>query len=161
VKSTYLADDWQCPATSACIIFSCLCCCSNFSLSQMTSLVTRNILGMKRLYWTFGLEEENEIHCTAPMCCCFVAGEMGLTDSGFHFLLMDTYNQLWLLLREYIRSAEKRSGYLPLASLFVHSNFVAGRVFLLGPWHENSCSLFCNSGARKVVWTGPLHADSA
>eukprot|EP00884_Botryococcus_braunii_P023136 jgi/Botrbrau1/9506/Bobra.0252s0121.1 len=42
--------------------------------------------------------------------CSYEDGEMALTDSGFHFLLMDTYNQLWLLLKEYIRSAEKRSG---------------------------------------------------
>lgn len=38
------------------------------------------------------------------------AGELGLTDPGFHFLLRDTYNQLWLLIRQYITSAEKRSG---------------------------------------------------
>jgi len=36
-------------------------------------------------------------------------GDRGLTGSGFRFLLMDTNSQLWVLLREYIRSAEQAS----------------------------------------------------
>jgi hypothetical protein len=30
-----------------------------------------------------------------------------MSDVGFKFLLMDSYNQLWLLLREYVSSAGK------------------------------------------------------
>ena len=33
-----------------------------------------------------------------------------MTQTGFQFLLLDTYNQLWILLREYIDSAARRSG---------------------------------------------------
>lgn len=37
-------------------------------------------------------------------------GDRTLTGGGFRFLLMDTNSQLWVLLREYIRSAEHASG---------------------------------------------------
>ena len=30
-----------------------------------------------------------------------------MSEGGFRFLLMDTYNQLWLLLRQYIASLER------------------------------------------------------
>jgi len=32
-----------------------------------------------------------------------------VSEGGFQFLLMDTYSQLWTLLREYISSAERTS----------------------------------------------------
>lgn len=35
-----------------------------------------------------------------------------LTGAGFRFLLMDTNGQVWVLLRDYIRSAEQASGAL-------------------------------------------------
>ena len=38
------------------------------------------------------------------------AGERNITEQGFQFLLLDTYGQLWLLLREYIASAGARFG---------------------------------------------------
>ena len=37
-------------------------------------------------------------------------GERSITEQGFQFLLLDTYGQLWLLLREYIASANARFG---------------------------------------------------
>ncbi len=37
-------------------------------------------------------------------------GERSITEQGFQFLLLDTYGQLWLLLREYIASANERFG---------------------------------------------------
>jgi hypothetical protein len=33
----------------------------------------------------------------------------GVTQAGFQFLLMDTYSQLWRLLKEYIAGAERQS----------------------------------------------------
>lgn len=39
-----------------------------------------------------------------------VTGERNITEQGFQFLLLDTYGQLWLLLREYIASANARFG---------------------------------------------------
>ncbi|KAK9827695.1 hypothetical protein WJX81_001241 [Elliptochloris bilobata] len=36
--------------------------------------------------------------------------ERSITEQGFQFLLLDTYGQLWLLLREYIASANARFG---------------------------------------------------
>ncbi len=40
------------------------------------------------------------------------AEERKITDAGFQFLLLDTYSQLWRLLREYIASGEEVSGVL-------------------------------------------------
>ena len=40
----------------------------------------------------------------------FAAEERRVTDAGFQFLLLDTYSQLWRLLREYIASGEEVSG---------------------------------------------------
>ena len=36
-------------------------------------------------------------------------GAHTITEKGFRFLLLDTYNQLWTLLREYLVDAERRS----------------------------------------------------
>ena len=36
--------------------------------------------------------------------------DRALTGAGFRFLLMDTNGQVWVLLRDYIRSAEQASG---------------------------------------------------
>lgn len=44
-----------------------------------------------------------------------------MTQTGFQFLLLDTYNQLWILLREYIDSAARRSGG-PLGVLMSPTN---------------------------------------
>ncbi|KAK9806388.1 hypothetical protein WJX72_012519 [[Myrmecia] bisecta] len=38
------------------------------------------------------------------------SAEKGITERGWQFLLLDTYNQLWELLQQYISSAENRSG---------------------------------------------------
>jgi hypothetical protein len=45
------------------------------------------------------------------------AGERSITEQGFQFLLLDTYGQLWLLLREYIASVDARFGARPRAPL--------------------------------------------
>lgn len=37
-------------------------------------------------------------------------GNPEVTEAGFRFLLLDTYTQLWALLREYISMAERDSG---------------------------------------------------
>lgn len=37
-------------------------------------------------------------------------GSRTITEKGFRFLLLDTYNQLWTLLREYLVDADRRSG---------------------------------------------------
>lgn len=37
-------------------------------------------------------------------------GKRELTSDGFKFMLMDTYHQLWLLLRAYIDLARQQSG---------------------------------------------------
>ena len=37
-------------------------------------------------------------------------GGRSITEQGFRFLLMDTYNQLWTLLRQYLVDADRRSG---------------------------------------------------
>ena len=41
--------------------------------------------------------------------CCPPQGR-GVAERGYKFLLLDTYAQLWILLRAYITDAERRSG---------------------------------------------------
>jgi hypothetical protein len=53
------------------------------------------------------------------MVQCSSPGQSALTEAGFHFLLLDTYNQLWTLLRGYIASAEKRSGEFIQSNCFI------------------------------------------
>jgi hypothetical protein len=48
------------------------------------------------------------------------AEERAITEAGFRFLLLDTYSQLWAILREYIAGAEQRSGARCRAYLLVH-----------------------------------------
>ena len=45
-----------------------------------------------------------------------------MTEQGFQFLLLDTYSQLWRLLRAYIAGGESRSG----ASLISIHTFCGG-----------------------------------
>lgn len=40
-------------------------------------------------------------------CLCAWLVTAGVSEAGFRFLLLDTYNQLWLLLRQYITSMER------------------------------------------------------
>jgi len=49
--------------------------------------------------------------------CGARASERSITEQGFQFLLLDTYGQLWLLLREYIASVDARFGAPPRALL--------------------------------------------
>lgn len=42
-----------------------------------------------------------------------VTGKQELTAAGYSFILMDTYHQLWQLLRAYIDLARKQSGGSP------------------------------------------------
>ena len=52
----------------------------------------------------------------AELCCkvqdvwVWCAEERQITETGFQFLLLDTYSQLWRLLREYIANGEEVSG---------------------------------------------------
>ena len=39
-----------------------------------------------------------------------IAGKRKITDAGFQFLLMDTYSQLWTLLKRYIALAQAMPG---------------------------------------------------
>ena len=41
---------------------------------------------------------------------CPTAGERDCTEEGIQFLMLDTYHQLWLLLKQYTEAAAKRSG---------------------------------------------------
>ena len=50
--------------------------------------------------------------CGVLMSSKCTAEERKITDAGFQFLLLDTYSQLWRLLREYIASGEEVSGVL-------------------------------------------------
>ena len=43
----------------------------------------------------------------------FVTGRRECSEAGIKFLMMDTYNQLWQLLKQYIEAAATRSGVVP------------------------------------------------
>ena len=48
------------------------------------------------------------LHCKPEHI--YIAGERKITDAGFQFLLMDTYSQLWTLLKKYIALAQAMPG---------------------------------------------------
>lgn len=51
-----------------------------------------------------------ELRCKAQDVRVWCAEERQITETGFQFLLLDTYSQLWCLLREYIANGEEVSG---------------------------------------------------
>ena len=74
-------------------------------------------------------------------------GSRTITEKGFRFLLLDTYNQLWTLLREYLVDADRRSGtpsFLPLQ--------------LGSGTKSNVCSN--NSSLSASAFTGSSHSCS-
>lgn len=42
--------------------------------------------------------------------CSFSTGVKECTEAGIQFLMLDTYNQLWLLLKQYTEAAATGSG---------------------------------------------------
>ena len=58
-----------------------------------------------------GYKCANRMHPPQPVgpAPSLAALPAGVSEGGFQFLLMDTYSQLWTLLREYISSAERTS----------------------------------------------------
>ena len=42
--------------------------------------------------------------------CQLFAEPRAIAEQGFQFLLLDTYSQLWLLLQQYIASAQNKAG---------------------------------------------------
>ena len=50
------------------------------------------------------------IYLSASQNLSIIAGEHKITDAGFQFLLMDTYSQLWTLLKKYIALAQAMPG---------------------------------------------------
>ena len=71
----------------------------------------------------------------------YPAEQRAISESGFQFLLLDTYHQLWLLLREYIAGAERRNGGSALVSATWHEL-----------WNESAVALnYTHIGTRSCI----------
>lgn len=83
----------------------------------------------------------------------------GVAARGYKFLLLDAYSQLWILLREYIADADRRSGELPSLRCLscqygAFSRDRSGRSSCSSAWHSDA------STSKKICLAGATSGRS-